>query len=85
MPQSLQLITIEGADFKYNNSFSNITIVFSNSSPKLPKQSIFGAKFKNFFCAKKFSYFTCLLSVFSKILVFTEIKFKLPKVRDNFL
>ena len=40
---------------------------------------------KKIFFSKQFSYFMRLLFVFTKILVFTDIKVKLPKVRNNFL
>ena len=40
---------------------------------------------KKKFFSKQFSYFMRLLFVFTKILVFTDTRVKLPKVRNNFL
>ena len=37
------------------------------------------------FFSKQFSYPMRLLLIFTKILAFTEIKVKLPKMRNNFL
>ena len=37
---------------------SNIAILFSNSSPKLPKSGIFGPKFRNFHYFTKFCNYT---------------------------
>ena len=36
-----------------NFTNSNITILFSNSSPKIPKSGIHGDKFKDFLCLNK--------------------------------
>ena len=61
----LQLDKFEGADFKYNNSFSklqsnktdsrfsNMKTVFANYTPKIRKLGTFVPKFKDFYLAPK--------------------------------
>ena len=51
MDEILFLEKFEGADVKYHS-----TVVFSNSSPKIPKCDNFGHKFKKFFLARNITF-----------------------------
>ena len=51
MDEILCLEKFEGADVKYHS-----TVVFSSSSPKIPKQDKFGPKFKKLFFARNITF-----------------------------
>ena len=49
---------------------SNMTILFSNSSPKIPKSGIFGSKFKDFYFCTKLCYKTNSRTLISDMTIF---------------
>ena len=48
-----------GADFKHD-----MTILYSNCSPKIPKEGIIGPKFKNFYFCNKLCVTSNMTTVF---------------------
>ena len=81
---NLQLEKFEGADFKYDNNF------FSNCSTKIPKQGIFGPKFKDFyFCTKPWNKTNSRMLIWNMTIIFSTFSPKIhkfgifgPKLKD---
>ena len=58
---------------------SNMRIVFLNSTPKTPKEGIFGRKYGEFYCFAKFYRLTDLRVILSNMtIIFSNSKLKIP-------
>ena len=67
-------IFVEGADFRYE-------ILFSGSSPKIPKSGIFGSKFRYFFSVKLFNHTKSRVLISNMTILFSNSSsvFFIPK------
>ena len=89
MSSKLNFDKFDGADFKYDKFCNYITlralisitnIVFSNSSPKIPKSDIFGPKFKDFyFCVKLCNKTNSRKLISNMTILFSNSSPKIPK------